>query len=397
MRNDLKSISNYKNKKLQSNNISNNNFAYSIYNNKEESKKINKNSNDPLLSKNYSRRLLTNSAKIRNLENKSIEVDLNRININKNYSNQKSAFIHLSANFIKKNNILTPKIKRSRNMLIKNKSFNIGNNIILPKLNLKKRNINNNGIYYIGGDFSYNNKYFGDIINENKNDNNKSDEKADMKTVDIKIEQLAKDINLFQNERKNRNYSLNYDSMNKNNFSDNEYNNILPLIKSDNSTNLNSKSISRISSGIPRSRLFSGKLSYNTDILDSKTNKNINKKKFNRLISPSNIAERFNIVGTNVMSPICQKARDIFLYKKIFYYFGGKKVPKVMKKFINNKINICYADNEKQFEQKLIQINEENKRKGKFVYHKIGKGETEKRAASLQKRVEFIKKIFDYA
>ena len=395
MINDVKSISNYKNKKLETNNILKNNFPFSVNNNAEESKtnNINQNNNFSLLSRNNKRKILTNSAKIRNLENKSIGVNLNRINQNINKSNQKSAFIHLSANFVKRNNLLTPKMIRPRNMLIKNKSFNVGNNLQLPKLNLKKTNINNNGIYYIGGDFSYNNKYFSDLIN--KNDNNKCDEKTDMETVDIKIEQIAKDINLFQNERKYRNYSLNYDSSNKNNFLDDEYNNILPLIKSDNSTNLNSRSISRISSGIPRSRLYSGKFANNTDILDS--NENLNKKRFNRIISPFNISERFNIVGTNVMSPICQKARDIFLYKKIFYYFAGKKVPHVMKKFINNKLNICYADNEKQFEKKLIQINEENKRKGKFVYHKVGKAETEKKAVSMQKRVEFIKKIFDYA
>ena len=97
------------------------------------------------------------------------------------------------------------------------------------------------------------------------------------------------------------------------------------------------------------------------------------------------------------MSPICQKARDIFLYKKIFYYFNGKKTPKIMQKFINNKLNICYAENEKQFDKKIILINEDNSRKGKARYHKVGKAETEKRAASLQHRVEFIKKIFDYA
>lgn len=47
--------------------------------------------------------------------------------------------------------------------------------------------------------------------------------------------------------------------------------------------------------------------------------------------------------------------------------------------------------------KKIMQINEQNKRKGKYVYHKVGIGETEKRAASIQHRVSFIKKICDYA
>ena len=96
------------------------------------------------------------------------------------------------------------------------------------------------------------------------------------------------------------------------------------------------------------------------------------------------------------MSPLYNKERDNFLYKNIFYYFNNKKYPKIMKKFLNNKMNICYAENEKQFEKRIIQINEINRKRGKTI-HKISKGETEQRAASLQHRVEFIKKIFDYA
>ena len=140
MINDVKSISNYKNKKIETNNILKNNFPSFVNNNEEESiiNNINQNNNFSLLSRNNKRRILTNSAKIRNLENKSIGVDLNRINQNINKSNQKSAFIHLSANFVKRNNILTPKIIRPRNMLIRNKSFNLVNNLQLPKLNLKK-------------------------------------------------------------------------------------------------------------------------------------------------------------------------------------------------------------------------------------------------------------------
>ena len=395
LQNIKRPISNFNYRKLYPKNIINNINVSPLSSNNEIPLIRNLKKDSSLISINDNRRKLANSAKLRNLENKSIGVNLNPINSNKNNSslNHKKVVLHLSENFYKENKI-NPKIKRPKKLIIKNKSFKLDINT-LPKLNLKKKNINKNGIYYIGGNFPLNKKYISDLISENNKDNKNNEEKTDMETADIKIEQLAKDINLFQNERKYRNYSLNNDSSNKNNFTDDEYNNVLPLIKSDNSTNLNSKSISRISSGIPRSRLYSGKFTNNTDILDS--NKNLNKKNFKRIISPSNISERFNIIGTNVMSPICQKARDIFLYKKIFYYFGGKKVPHIMKKFINNKLNICYADNEKQFEKKLIQINAENKRKGKFVYHKVGKAETEKRAASMQKRVEFIRKIFDYA
>ena len=215
-----------------------------------------------------------------------------------------------------------------------------------------------------------------------------------METADIKIEQLAKDLNLFQNKNRNNSFKLKFDSLNKNKLLDDEYN-ILPIINSENTSIINSNSQSRISSGIPRSRLYSGKFTSNTEIYGN--NRYLKKQKLKRLYSPSLLIDRYNIEGTNVMSPLCEQAREIFLYKKIFYYFGGKKIPKIMKKFINNKYNLCYAENEKQFEKKLIDINNNNRKKGKAVYHKVGKGETEERAASLQHKVEFIKKIFDYA
>ena len=340
--------------------------------------------NNLSLSKNDNKRQrpLLNSANTKKLENKSVDANLNQFNLI-----QKNVFLHL--NEYNNNNILTPKINKQKKLLIKNKSVNI----IMPKLNLLKKNISKdeNRFYYLGRDFSFNNKYYSDLINENY----KSNEKEDMESADIKIEQLAKDLNLFQNKKIYNNFRLNFDSLNKNKISEDEYNNILPAINSDNTNIVHSNSQSRLSSGTPRSRLYSGKFTNHTEIYGN--NRYLNKPKVNRLSSPSFLIERYNIEGTNVMSPLCEKAREIFLYKKIFYYFGGKKIPKIMKKFINNKYNLCYAENEKQFEKKLIGINESNRKKGKLVYHKVGKAETEERAASLQHRVEFIKKIFDYA
>ena len=47
--------------------------------------------------------------------------------------------------------------------------------------------------------------------------------------------------------------------------------------------------------------------------------------------------------------------------------------------------------------KKIIEINENNRIKGKSVNHKIGKSESELRASSLQKKIEFIKQVCDYA
>ena len=364
-----------------------------MYNNKN-----NINNNSLLPPDKNNRRYSVNSAKTRNYENKTIETNLKKINSDKKNINQKKSFVNLSINI---NNILSPRIKRQKKY-IRNTSFISDNNNLLPKLTLDKKNINKNRIYYLGGNLSFNNIYYSDLINintnkkekENEKENNKSNGKEDMISADIKIEQLAKDLNLFQYNKNNKNVYLNNDLSNDNNFSDDEYTNALPNINSDNMSNINSKPQSRISSGTPHSRNYSGKIKNDAN---NNINKYLNKKINNRLLSPSYFLEKFNIEGTKVMSPLCQKARDIFLYKKIFYYFSGKKTPTIMKKFINNKLNLCYAENEKQFEKKIIQINQNNIKKGKNIIHKVGKEETEKKASDIQKRVEFMKKIFDFA
>ena len=318
----------------------------------------------------------------RDVKNKSIEANLEP---NKKNINQRKEFLYLNGNF-KNKNILSPRIIKPKKLIIKNASFNIDNNNLLPKLNFNRRYANNNSdIYYMRGDFSLNNKYFSDMVsfeNNNKENNNICNEKEDMETADIKIKQLAKDLNLFQNDKND-----------KKNILDDGVNNLLPSINSDNSSIFNSNRQSRIPPGTPRVPINSGKCMNNLE--NCGFSKILNKRSINRLNSPS-LSQRFNIKRRMNMSPLCNKERDNFLYKNIFYYFNNKKYPKIMKKFINNKMNICYAENEKQFEKRIIQMNEINRKRGKTI-HKISKGETEQRAASLQHRVEFIKKIFDYA
>ena len=103
---------------------------------------------------------------------------------------------------------------------------------------------------------------------EKEKEKNKFDnEKEDMISADIKIEQLAKDLKLFQYNNKLKNRPFNNDLLPKNNFSEDEYINALPIINSDNTILLNSKSQSRISSGIPLSRLNSEKMNNDVNII----------------------------------------------------------------------------------------------------------------------------------
>lgn len=338
MANEVKSdldinYSSCKFKKLDEKNNLKNNISSPLNNNEIDGiiNYNNINNNNSSKSENANKMFSSNSEIFKNFE-KYTETNLNEKNLNKNNKNQKKKFLYLRAHFEKKKNILSLKIKGPKNLIIRNKFFNPDNknnynNInLLPKLNLRKKNLDKNAIYYIGGDFSLNKKYISDILSENreKSESKKFEEISDMETADIKIEQLAKDVRLFQNQRNFRKINI-YDSFNKKIFSDNEYYNILPMINSDNSSYINSNSQSRISSGIPRSRLFSGKFSNYSEIYGS--NKNLNLKKLKRLNSPSFFIGKFKNLKNNFFSPIKQKSKDKFLYNKIFYYFSKKNFP----------------------------------------------------------------------
>ena len=127
------------------------------------------------------------------------------------------------------------------------------------------------------------------------------------------------------------------------------------------------------------------------NILNNSINNNISN------LSQQNNEYEYYIEGTNILSPFCEKARDLFLYKKIFFYFGHKKVPKIMKRFLNNKLNLCYAENEEQFDNHISKQNMERREKGVGKILKVGKTEQEKKAEDICHKVGFIKKVFDYA
>ena len=318
--------------------------------------------------------------------------------------NQKQLFHCLNIKLNEKNIILSPRKKKTNKTIIKNlHNLNLENNIDNSYDNFgiknKGRNSQSQGAYYIGIDLPENNRYFSDLIfqDELKNANDINKEKEDMESVDNKIYQLAKDLKLFQNNRYNRNmnFKKNYsngDFLCQKKSLDEGYINLLPKINSLNSVNISSNLSprTRVPSGVQSAREHSSK-----DINDSYHFTPINKffypKRINRLNSPRNF-----IIKSNIISPLSKKEKDNFLYNKIFAYFGPKKMPNIMKRFLDNKLNICYAEDEKQFEKKIIEINENNRIKGKSVNHKIGKSESELRASSLQKKIEFIRQVCDY-
>jgi hypothetical protein len=346
-------------------------------------------------------------SKLKSSETKSNDINFDLLKENTDNdikdNNQKQLFHFLNIKLNKKNINLSPRIKKINKTVIKNiHNLNLENNKnnSYGNFDTKNESRNNQGAYYMGVDLPENNRYFSDLIyqDELKNVNDTNKEKEDMETVDNKIYQLAKDLKLFQNNKYNRSMDLkkNYSNgdllCNKKSL-DEGYINLLPKINSLNSVNISSNFSPRIRvpSGIQSAREYSSKRindSYNINPI----NNFLYRKKINRLNSPRNFISKRNII-----SPLSKKEKDNFLYNKIFAYFGPKKMPNIMKRFLDNKLNICYAEDEKQFEKKIIEINENNRIKGKSVNHKIGKSESELRASSLQKKIEFIKQVCDYA
>ena len=68
-----------------------------------------------------------------------------------------------------------------------------------------------------------------------------------------------------------------------------------------------------------------------------------------------------------------------------------------MSKFLNNKLNLVYSEDEKEFESMIVRENLIKKEKGKGKILRVGKADTEKRSESMKHQIEFIKKVFDYA
>ena len=115
---------------------------------------------------------------------------------------------------------------------------------------------------------------------------------------------------------------------------------------------------------------------------------------FNKQL-PLYLREKANIKGTEILSPFCKEARDEFLFNKIFNH-GRRHIPKRFE-FINNKLNIFYAENENQYIKKLQKYNDKLKLRGKRITHEIGPTKDQLKLNRIKTSLSFIKKIFDYS
>ena len=128
-------------------------------------------------------------------------------------------------------------------------------------------------------------------------------------------------------------------------------------------------------------------------ILDSKpttnttNDKNIKEKDKIRLMTKK--------CSANLLSPSKQISKDMYLYKKIFYYSDKKKTIRTEKE-LDNKLNIIYSENEDQYIKNINKLNEIYKLLGKKKIYNIELSQSENKVKNLQKKVEFMKRIVDY-
>jgi len=129
---------------------------------------------------------------------------------------------------------------------------------------------------------------------------------------------------------------------------------------------------------------------------NGENNKNNKNKKIKDKNLPIFLREKYTIKGTNIISPFCQKARDEFLYKRIFYNYFKKPVD-TKKIGVNNKLNIIYAENEEKFRKKIQIINKRIREEGKKEKNSICPNSVEEKLTKIKHKIKFMKKIVDYA
>ena len=254
------------------------------------------------------------------------------------------------------------------------------NKSLFNSFNTKKDKMNNTGTsfrrnneknlkrtysaYYIKGDLPLEKKYISDFLVKS---NDLKYDKSKISDIEEKISKLGRSLNLF-------------------------------LLKN------NSLHLSHSYSNIQNKKI--NKLKVNNDI-DSKNNKNsianseeekndIEKEKDENIL-PDYLKDEFNIKGTNILSPFCIKARDSFTFQKFIRYFNEKTNLKSDRKYINNKLNIIYAENEDAYNMKITLLNKKLNEQGKIDKYQVGFPPTEKLLRNIEKKVTFMKKIIEYA
>ena len=122
-----------------------------------------------------------------------------------------------------------------------------------------------------------------------------------------------------------------------------------------------------------------------------------NKKEKERNL-PDYLKDKYNIKGTNILSPFCLKAKYQFVMKKFRSFLDKTKLLKTDKTdLVDNKLNIVYAENEDIYKNKLKKINMNLIKKGKREKHKLLNSPSDKQLRDIAKEVTLMKKVINFA
>lgn len=202
-----------------------------------------------------------------------------------------------------------------------------------PKVNSKIKRYND---YYITSNL-LKNKYISDLVDDKQS-------QQIMEKTDDKIDDMIKYLNIYQN--------------------------------------IKLEKIKKLPKSMTQRIILDSKPTTNTT-----NDKNINEKDKIRLMTKK--------CSANLLSPSKQISKDMYLYKKIFYYSDKKKTIRTEKE-LDNKLNIIYSENEDQYIKNINKLNEIYKLLGKKKIYNIELSQSENKVKNLQKKVEFMKRIVDY-
>ena len=294
---------------------------------------------------------------------------------------------------------LSAKLKQNSNNKIRSRSH----------LNTEENDINNKA-YYLSGEVPFRDKYIVEIKDYNLNSNVSNKKEKSNKVINNKNEYIQcnstdnnlkrKILNMRKKDRKidklakNLSIKLNLEEKKNNNHPKCGCGNLITLNNGFfNGTNL-------VMSYSPiKAKNEDNKIIYNNSNNYNQTEPSFiynNGYNFIPTNLPIFLRDKYNIKGTTVLSPFCIEARDEFLFKKIFYDEEKKRLSK-RSNVIDNKLNIFYAENHAQYYKNLLKFNEKLKKKGKRIMHNIGPSPTEMKLNKLQNKMNFMKKIVDYA
>ena len=222
------------------------------------------------------------------------------------------------------------------------------------KMKLKR----NYSAYYIKSDLPLEKQYISDILYNS--DKIRKNSKSKISEIEEKISHLRKSLNLF------------------------------------NKRNDNSPHLSRTISSIPLNRYVKRKTYVNPKHINSYKNKK-EKIKTKQIIIPNYLKYEYNIEGTNILSPFCVKSKDNNFFQKFLKHFKQNGNIKSDRNYINNKLNIIYAENEDLYYKKLSILNQRLNKKGKNDKYHIGLSPCEEQLRDMNKKITFMKDIFEYA